>query len=218
MLMLLMPPACVRWPLPPTHTTLPGNASAVLELCDTKAADAAGRALRSNTYGFVWCHLAELSEFMLRRCAATRAAADAERMASRARAAVDARSDPTADHPQQQQGGQQQDPLEVAAEAEAAAAAAVAAVHERHGVAALRSRLAALDREVGTMLAALQPNGLLLVVGGQGDMYELRRREEAKIRRRQGLEDPAWGTADEEQHCLLIEQEMRGVVFCAVKR
>jgi hypothetical protein len=83
----------------------------------------------------------------------------------------------------------------------------------------LQTKLAALDSHISTIYAALPQNALLIVATGHGDMPELRRQQELKYKREQRLDGlKPWSTADEEAFCRMMEQQMRALCFCAVKR
>jgi hypothetical protein len=84
--------------------------------------------------------------------------------------------------------------------------------------AALKQRLAALDRAIGKMYAALPRNGLLVVATGQGDTAEMRRQFELKAKRQQGVPGLSpWTTADEERFCEWTEGTLKALAFAAVK-
>jgi hypothetical protein len=130
----------------------------------------------------------------------------------------------TAPHNQQQQqqqraDGNQNDDDADAEEAAEEVAKAEQLLQQQYSDQALQSKLAALDRHIGIIYAALPANALLIVATGHGDMPELRRQQEMKYKREQRLDGMRpWSTADEEAFCRVMEQQMRTLCFCAVKR
>jgi RNA exonuclease 1 len=128
----------------------------------------------------------------------------------------------TTHHKQQQQpdaGSNLDDDDADAKEAAEEVAKAEQLLQQQYGEQQLHSKLAALDRHVGSIYAALPPNALLIVATGHGDMPELRRQQELKYKREQRLDGMRpWSTADEEAFCRTMEEQMRALCFCAVKR
>jgi hypothetical protein len=195
------------------HAT--GAADALLAAGDAAAAASAARAAASGRYGFVWAQLHELDSFYWQRAKHTRRVVQLEQAREAAAAAAEAKAAGEGAPDSGGGGDDGEDSDDVAlAKAEAEVSAEAAAVAPP----ALLARLRGLDAAVGSLLAGLPPNALLIVATGQGDMAEVRRRQEAKMRRQQGLDGlPPWSTADDAKLGALLEREMVGLCFCAVK-
>jgi uncharacterized membrane protein YgcG len=214
------------------HAT--GAADALLATTDAAAAAAAGRAAASRRYGFVWAQLHELDGFYWQRAKHARRATQLQAAREAAAAAAEAKAAEAAAAGAEDRKEGQAPPADAGKEGpcggggcgsedsdEAALARAAQEVESEAaavGPPALLSRLRELDAAVGSLLAALPPNALLVVATGQGDMAEVRRRQETKIRRQQGLDGlPPWSTSDDAAFGEMLERELMGLCFCAVK-
>jgi hypothetical protein len=125
-------------------------------------------------------------------------------------------------HNKQQQQQQGMDPDEDDDDAKEAAEEVHKAeqlLQQQYSQQQLQSKLAMLDRHIGSIYAALPHNALLIVATGHGDMPELRWQQELKYKREQRLDGlKSWSTVDEEAFCALVEEQLRALCFCAVKR
>ncbi|KAG1680781.1 hypothetical protein FOA52_008114 [Chlamydomonas sp. UWO 241] len=84
--------------------------------------------------------------------------------------------------------------------------------------AGLDAVLATLDAHVGRMFASLGNNALLVVATGQGDTASTHQQQEMKFKRQQRVDGlPAWSLADEEAYVKVLDTEIIGLCFCAVK-
>ncbi|KAK9846542.1 hypothetical protein WJX81_006260 [Elliptochloris bilobata] len=101
--------------------------------------------------------------------------------------------------------------------AEAAATAAERSEDEAYE--RIREALRATDMRLARLHDALQPNALLLVLGCQGDTFEVRRLQEQKWRCQQKLDGlPPWSVKDEERLMQAVNAATRAMLCCAVKR
>jgi hypothetical protein len=86
------------------------------------------------------------------------------------------------------------------------------------GEQALQSKLVALDQNIAKVYKALPPNGVLMVITGQGDTHNAIWQTELRYKRQQQLEGyERWTTADEVAYAALCESAMTAVCFCLVK-
>jgi hypothetical protein len=87
------------------------------------------------------------------------------------------------------------------------------------GEQALQSKLATLDQNIAKVYKALPPNGVLMVITGQGDTSEAIWQTELRYKRQQQLDGyQRWTTADEVAYAGLCEAAMTALCFCLVKR
>ncbi|BDA41970.1 Small RNA degrading nuclease 5 [Coccomyxa sp. Obi] len=84
--------------------------------------------------------------------------------------------------------------------------------------AAMEQILKQLDERLGRIYAALPPNAMLIVAAGQGDTAEVRRLQEQKWRRQQGLDGlPPWSVESEGLLAEAMVNALHGLCFCTVK-
>lgn len=79
--------------------------------------------------------------------------------------------------------------------------------------------LAAVDRQIGTLIDGALPNTLIVVATLHGDTANTRRLQEQAYRRARGLDGlPPWSVAAEAHLAAVRERGLRGLVFCDVKQ